>query len=75
MIARPKVVSKLEMEHLSRLLRTEPKSIDLPFTPGEDISVDVIEVIVKRYGISYVEDRAVALFDIVEFSLFSLEYF
>lgn len=70
-IARPKIVSHQEMEHLSKLLDTKPKTIELPFTPGEDISIDVMETIVKRYGISYVEDRAVALFDIVGFSLLS----
>jgi len=31
----------------------------------------MVESIVKRYGISYVEDRAVALFDIVGFALLS----
>ena len=70
-IARPKIVSHQEMTQLSKLLGTEPQTIELPFTPGEDISIDVMEAIVKRYGISYVEDRAVALFDIVGFSLLS----
>lgn len=70
-IARPKIVSHQEMERLAKLLKTEPRTIELPFTPGEDISIDVMEAIVKRYGISYVEDRAVALFDIVGFSLLS----
>jgi len=70
-IARPKIVSRQEMEHLSSLLESEPKTIELPFTPGEHLSIDIMEAIVKRYGISYVEDRAVALFDIVGFSLLS----
>ncbi|MEQ8664698.1 MAG: hypothetical protein RIC16_03155 [Rhodospirillales bacterium] len=70
-IARPKIVSQQEMAHLSKLLGTAPMTIELPFTPGEDVSIDVMEAVVKRYGISYVEDRAVALFDIVGFSLLS----
>jgi len=70
-IARPKMVTRSEMDHLAGLLGAESQSIDLPFTPGEDLSIDVMESIVKRYGISYVEDRAVALFDIVGFSLLS----
>lgn len=70
-IARPKIVSRQELDHLTKLLETEPKTIELPFTPGEDVSIDVMEAVVKRYGISYVEDRAVALFDIVGFSLLS----
>ncbi|MSO93628.1 MAG: hypothetical protein EXQ86_09560 [Rhodospirillales bacterium] len=43
----------------------------LSFIPGADVSFDAIENLVKRYSISYVEDRAVALFDIVGFSLYS----
>ncbi len=70
-IARPKIVTRPEMDHLAKLLGAEPLTIDLPFTPGQDLSIDVMESIVKRYGISYVEDRAVALFDIVGFSLLS----
>lgn len=70
-LARPKIVSRQELEHLSRVLNIMPQSIELPFTPGEDISTDILEAVVKRYGISYVEDRAVALFDIVGFSLLS----
>jgi len=70
-IARPKIVSRDEMDRLAKLLKTEVQTIELPFTPGEDVSIDVMETVVKRYGISYVEDRAVALFDIVGFSLLS----
>ena len=57
-------------QHLARLLGISPVEIALPFVPGDDLSFDVIETIVKRYSISYIEDRAVALFDIVGFSLF-----
>ena len=39
--------------------------------PGQDLDLDEIDNLVKRYGISYVEDRAVALFDIVNFTLYS----
>ena len=45
--------------------------IDLPFVCGRDLTSLMIDSLVHRYGISYVEDRAVALFDIVNFTLFS----
>src|SRR6056297_2852382 len=61
-----------QMEKVSRLLRVEPRGIRLrePLrdTPAE---TRIIDMMVKRYGISYVENRAVALFDIVGFSLLS----
>jgi hypothetical protein len=36
-----------------------------------DSVVDAVEQIIKRYGISYVSSRAVLLFDIAEFSLYT----
>lgn len=68
-ISGAKHVDPEEMEHLCKLLGYETTRIDLPFSPGTDVPFSVIETLVKRYGISYVEDRAVALFDIVGFSL------
>ncbi|MEQ9575285.1 MAG: hypothetical protein RLN77_06855, partial [Rhodospirillales bacterium] len=49
----------------------EPKLIRLSFTPGEDLSDDLLEALVRRYSISFIQNGAVALFDIVGFSLFS----
>lgn len=49
----------------------EPKLIELSFTPGVDLSDDLLEAVVRRYSISYIRNGAVALFDIVGFSLFS----
>ena len=60
-----------ELTHLSRLLGYQPQHIDLPFTPGKEVPYGIIESVIKRYCISFVEDRAVALFDIVGFSLLS----
>lgn len=37
----------------------------------EDIVIEAVEQIIKRYGISYVSNRAVLLFDIAEFSLYT----
>ncbi len=60
-----------ELMHLSRVLGYATQRIDLPFTPGEEVPYGIVESIVKRYSISFIEDRAVALFDIVGFSLLS----
>ncbi|MAO54559.1 MAG: hypothetical protein CMM61_02525 [Rhodospirillaceae bacterium] len=49
----------------------EPRLIELSFVPGVDLSNDLMESVVRRYSISYIRNGAVALFDIVGFSLFS----
>ncbi len=70
-ISGSKHVEQDELARFCLLLGYEPTRIELPFTPGIDVPYSMIEMLVKRYGISYVEDRAVALFDIVGFSLLS----
>jgi hypothetical protein len=37
----------------------------------EELVLDEVEQLIRRYGLSYVDNRAVILFDIVEFSLFT----
>ncbi|MEJ2603947.1 MAG: hypothetical protein P8172_11750 [Gammaproteobacteria bacterium] len=61
-----------QMQKAARLLQAEPLIVHLrePLS-GSATEVRSIEMMVKRYGISYVENRAVALFDIVGFSLLS----
>ena len=49
----------------------EPRLIELSFTPGVDLTDELLEAVVRRYSISYIRNGAVALFDIVGFSLFS----
>lgn len=70
-ISSPKLVARNQLAHIARVLGFEPRHVPLPFVPGKGLRLDAIETIVKRYSISYVEDRAVALFDIVGFSLYS----
>ncbi len=70
-IANPKQVTPGGLAHLSALTGYDPVEIKLPYVPGTDLSPEAIETVVQRYSISYVEDRAVALFDIVGFSLFT----
>jgi hypothetical protein len=59
-----------QMQKVSRLLNVEPKYIPLrqPLA-GNDIETQIIEKMIKRYGINFVASRAVTLFDIVGFSL------
>jgi hypothetical protein len=70
-IAGPKKRDSREILHLSKLLGYACQRIDLPFTPGEEVPYGIVESVVKRYSISFAEERAVALFDIVGFSLLS----
>ena len=70
-IAGPKMSNDTHLEYFKKLFDVESIRIPTAFTPGVEISNQTIESIAKRYGISYVEDRAVILFDIVEFSLLS----
>lgn len=70
-IGGPKLVEMDELRFIAGELGCPSQYIDLPFTPGEDIGLRMIDTLVRRYSLSYVEDRAVALFDIVNFSLYS----
>lgn len=70
-ISGTKHVDANELAHLAQLLDYDSTRIELPFSPGKDMPFSMIEMLVKRYSISYVEDRAVALFDIVGFTLLS----
>ena len=59
-----------QMQKVSRLLDIEPKYITLrqPLS-GHKVETQIIEKMIRRYGINYVASRAVTLFDIVGFSL------
>lgn len=61
-----------QLEKVSRLLDIQPRRLALGRPLGGDARERaVIERLIKRYSISYVATRAVALFDIVGFSLLS----
>ena len=68
-LAGPKQVSSDNLGQVADIIGYSTADIDLPIVPGEDLSLRVIDSLVKRYSLSYVDDRAVALFDIVGFSL------
>ncbi|MBW2593935.1 MAG: hypothetical protein JRE58_13215 [Deltaproteobacteria bacterium] len=69
-IAGPKQVTLEELYRISRLLDCKPERIDLPIVPGKELSYKIITALVKRYSITLIQDRAVALFDAVKFSLY-----
>jgi len=59
-----------QMQKVARLLEIEPINIRLrePLA-GTDVESQIIEKMIRKYGINYVPSRAVTLFDIVGFSL------
>ncbi len=59
-----------QIQKVGRLLRIEPVYIQLrqPLS-GHPVETQIIEKMIRRYGINYVASRAVTLFDIVGFSL------
>jgi hypothetical protein len=59
-----------QMQKVARLLEIEPVNIPLrePLT-GSAVETQIIEKMIRKYGINYIPNRAVTLFDIVGFSL------
>jgi len=64
--------SGTQLERAAKLLGTEPIRLELrvPLT-GSEAETRIIDDLVRRYGVSFSASRAVALFDIVGFSLLS----
>ncbi len=59
-----------QMQKVSRLLDVEPRFIALrQALSNSPVETQIIEKMIRRYGINYVASRAVTLFDIVGFSL------
>lgn len=57
---------------ISARLDVSPTFIKLDTALSEEPQVlEAVENVIKRYGLSYVENRAVILFDIVDFSLYT----
>ncbi|MDH5344310.1 MAG: hypothetical protein OEW59_00990 [Gammaproteobacteria bacterium] len=59
-----------QMQKVARLLDVEPRYIQLrqPLS-NNSVETQIIEKMIRRYGINYVASRAVTLFDIVGFGL------
>jgi len=61
-----------ELFVVSKRLDVSPTFIKLDTTLSEEpLVLEAVEQVIKRYGLSYVESRAVILFDIVDFSLYT----
>ena len=59
-----------QMQKVARLLEVQPVYVALrEALSGHPVETQIIEKMIRRYGINYVASRAVTLFDIVGFSL------
>ncbi len=70
LISGDRQLSISQMQKVARLLDIEPVKIPLrePLS-GTGMESQIIEKMIRRYGVNYVPSRAVTLFDIVGFSL------
>jgi hypothetical protein len=70
LISGDRELSFTQMQKVARLLEVQPVYIPLrePLS-GHPVESQIIEKMIRRYGINYVASRAVTLFDIVGFSL------
>jgi hypothetical protein len=70
LISGERQLSLTQMQKVARLLKVEPVrvALRLPLS-GHRVETQIIEKMIRRYGINYVASRAVTLFDIVGFSL------
>lgn len=72
LISGRRMKTREELFAISRRLDVAPTFIKLATALAEDEKVtEAVDQLICRYGLSYVESRAVLLFDIVEFSLFT----
>jgi hypothetical protein len=70
LISGDRQLSRQQMEKVARLLRVDPQFVPLrQALAGHPVETQIIEKMIRRYGINYVASRAVTLFDIVGFSL------
>ena len=70
LISGDRQLSYTQMQKVARLLEVEPVYIPLrQQLSGHPVETQIIEKMIRRYGINYVASRAVTLFDIVGFSL------
>lgn len=70
LISGERQLSVTQMRKVARLLEVEPILLPLrQALTGSKVETEIIEKMIRRYGINYVASRAVTLFDIVGFSL------
>lgn len=72
LISGKRLMSRDELFAVCNRLDVSPTFIKLSTALSEEPAVlQAVEQVIKRYGLSYVESRAVLLFDIVDFSLYT----
>ncbi|HET8711351.1 MAG TPA: hypothetical protein VFM32_08245, partial [Spongiibacteraceae bacterium] len=72
LISSRRLMSTEDFFSTAHRLEIEPMLILSPVNASSDKkTLDAAEELIKRYSISYVDNRAVLLFDIVDFSLYS----
>jgi len=70
LISGERQLSISQMKKVARLLEVDPINVPLrQALAGNKVETQIIEKMIRRYGINYVASRAVTLFDIVGFSL------
>ncbi|MDA0706669.1 MAG: hypothetical protein O2805_08650 [Proteobacteria bacterium] len=70
LISGERQLSRQQIEKVARLLEVEPKFVVLrQALGGHPVETQIIEKMIRRYGINYIASRAVTQFDIVGFSL------
>ena len=70
LISGDRQLSISQMQKVARLLNIKPIKITLRVPlEGSPVETQIIEKMIRKYGINYVPSRAVTLFDIVGFSL------
>ena len=72
LISGKRLLREKQLRKVAQLLGVELVYLKLRQPLGQSsVEIQIVEKMIKRYGINYVESRAVALFDIVGFSLLS----
>ncbi len=70
LLTRRRQLDSVHLENAAKLFHVEPVYIELRKPIGDESNdLNIIEQLIRRYSINYVPNRAVALFDIVGFSL------
>lgn len=68
-LAGPKYMAPERFQDVCREVAGDPHRMPLKFRVGKEIAADLIDNLVRRYGVSLVRGRAVVLLDAVQFSL------
>ncbi len=70
LISGDRQLTLIQLHKVARLLKVEPTTIPLRQSiSNHAVEIQIVEKMIRRYGVNYVASRAVTLFDIVSFSL------